>query len=153
MADELAHANAELRKANEIELHRLFMEQLDRAIDDPALADALSTLEGVSKDRRRQMLFANRQYGLNLLAYRLGTTSRAELLGSLRILSRNRVFAECWERTASHRRELPTDSLEARTGKAVDVIMDERWDELDEWWVVGSADADADADAESQKDS
>lgn len=31
--------------------------------------------------------------------------------------------------------------------------MDERWDELDEWWVVGSADADADADAESQKDS
>lgn len=84
------------------------------------------------------MIFANRQYGLILLAYRVGVIDRGELLGDLKVLSRNSVFAEYWQRTAEHRLLLPEESLEARTGRAVDAVMDERPDDLEEWWVVGS---------------
>lgn len=138
LADELARAGEELRRANLIELHRLFVDQLDRAIGDPLLAEVVSTLDGVSESRRRQMLFANRQYGLILLAYQIGAIDRGELLGALRILGKNAVFAEYWDRTGEHRHALPFDSLEARIGRAVDVIMGERWDDLEEWWVVGA---------------
>ncbi|MFE9443249.1 DUF6082 family protein [Streptomyces sp. NPDC006602] len=133
----MAAVAKELHLANEIRIHGLFVEQLDRAIGDPVLADALSTLEGLSVDKRRQMLFANREYGLLLLAHRAGTTDRSELLGHLKILSKNSLFAEYWELTSERRRELAPDSLEARTGRAVDAIMEERLDDLEEWWVVG----------------
>ncbi|MFF4798025.1 DUF6082 family protein [Streptomyces sp. NPDC001351] len=97
LTEELARAGEELRRANLIELHRLFVEQLDRAIGDPLLAEVVSTLDGVSESRRRQMLFANRQYGLILLAYQIGAIDRGELLGALRILGKNAVFAEYWD--------------------------------------------------------
>ncbi|MFE0249504.1 DUF6082 family protein [Streptomyces sp. NPDC059010] len=137
ISEGLAGIAKEMHRANAIQIQRLFAEQLDRSIDDPFLAEALSTLGGISESRRRQMLFANRQYGLILLAYRVGVIDRGELLGDLKILSRNSVFAEYWQRTAEHRRLLPEESLEARTGRAVDAVMDERLDALEEWWVVG----------------
>ncbi|MDC0767300.1 DUF6082 family protein [Streptomyces sp. HD] len=136
ISDGLAGIAKEMHRANIIQIQRLFAEQLDRSIDDPLLAEALSTLDGISEDRRRQMIFANRQYGLILLAYRVGVIDRGELLGDLKILSRNSVFAEYWQRTAEHRGLLPEESLEARTGRAVDAVMDERLDALEEWWVV-----------------
>lgn len=128
-----------MHRANLIGLHRFFVEQLDRAIDDPSLGAALGTLPGLSEEKRRQMLFANREYGLLLLAYRVGAVDRAELLGVLRILSRNPVFAEYWDRTGRQRNSLPADSLEARVGRAIDAVMAERDEDLDEWWVVGSS--------------
>jgi len=130
----------ELRKANLIQQHRLFVEQLDRAIDDPSLAVALSTLSGLSENKRRQMLFANREYGVLLLAHRVGTYSWDELVGQLRILCRNDVFAEYWTHTIAHRRSLPGGSLEQRVGGVVDAILDELADDPDEWWVVGPVD-------------
>lgn len=133
----IKHMAEEIHRTNLIQQHRLVTEQLDRAIDDPSLAAALSTLNGISDPKRRQMMFANREYGTILLAHRVGYVDWNELLGHLRMLSRNEVFAEYWERTVEHRRSLPADSLEARVGKAVDTIMEELADDPDEWWVVG----------------
>ncbi|WP_367321400.1 DUF6082 family protein [Streptomyces sp. HUAS ZL42] len=127
----------EIHRANMIQQYRLTVEQVDRTIDDPSLADVLSTLPGLSEGRRRQMLFANREYGNLLLAHRVGVCDWDELLGHLRVLCRNAVFAEYWDRTAEHRRSLPSDSMEARVGAAVDIMLEELAEDPDEWWIVG----------------
>ncbi|MFF7565932.1 DUF6082 family protein [Streptomyces pseudovenezuelae] len=127
----------EIARANMIRFHRIALENLDRAIDDPSLAMAMSTLEGLSENKRRQVLFANRQYATLLLGYRIGALNRSELLDALRILSRNQVFAEYWKLTGPHRRSMTSVSLERRVGKAVDAVMEEPEGELEEWWVVG----------------
>ncbi|AZQ36698.1 hypothetical protein EJ357_27330 [Streptomyces cyaneochromogenes] len=133
----------QLRGANKIRVQALFAGQLDRAIDDPVLAAGLSTLSDLSEDKRRQMLLANKHYGLLLLSYEVGVTNRNELLGHLKVLSKSAVFTEYWARTSEHRALLPSESLEARIGRAVDAIMDERPDDLEEWWVVGPGSATA----------
>lgn len=127
----------ELRNANRIRLHGLLGEQLDRAIDDPSFADVLGVPGGVSPDKRRQLAFANKQYALILLGYRIGDIDRGELLGHLKYLSRSPVFAEYWQRTSEGRSVLPKESLEARIGRAIDAVMEERLDDLEEWWVTG----------------
>jgi hypothetical protein len=127
----------EIHRANVIQQYRLTVEQMDRMVDDPSLADTASTLPGLSEGRRRQMIFANRQYGNLLLAHRVGVCDWDELLGHLRVLCRNALFAEYWDRTVEHRRSLPADSLEARVGAAVDVMLEELADDPDEWWIVG----------------
>jgi hypothetical protein len=129
----------ELRRANLIRYYRMHLEQLDRAIDDPSLAETLSTVQNVTPQKRRQLLFANKQYVVIILGYLIDATSRAQLLGTLRVLSRNPVFREYWERTGQQRSDLPDESLETRIGRAVDAIMAERFDEVEEWWVEGSA--------------
>ncbi|MGC9536695.1 DUF6082 family protein [Streptomyces sp. UG1] len=127
----------ELHRANLIQLQGFLLGRLDRAIDDPSLADSLSTFTDLSDEKRRQMLNANAQYALILLGHRVGALDRSELLGHLKVLRRNPVFAEYWQRSAHGREDLPAESFEARVGRAVDAIMDERLDDLDEWWVVG----------------
>ncbi|MCL8016504.1 DUF6082 family protein [Streptomyces sp. AS02] len=127
----------EIHRANLIQQYRITVDQMDRTIDDPSLADASSTLTGLSEVKRRQLLFANRQYGSLLLAHRVGGLGWDELLGHLRVLCRNAVFVEYWDRTAEHRRSIPTDSVEGRVGGAVDVIMEELADDPEQWWVVG----------------
>jgi hypothetical protein len=127
----------EIHRANLIQQYRLTVDQMDRMVDDPSLADAASTLSGLSEGRRRQMIFANRQYGNLLLAYRVGVCGWDELIGHLRVLCRNEAFAEYWDRTVEHRRSLPEDSTEARVGAAVDVMLEELADDPDQWWVVG----------------
>ncbi|MBK3570024.1 DUF6082 family protein [Streptomyces sp. MBT62] len=129
----------EIHRANLIQQYRLTAEQMDRTVADPTLADAASTLTGLPEARRRQMIFANRQYGTLLLAHRVGACDWNELLGHLRVLCRNKVFAEYWDRTVEHRRSLPSDSMEARAGAAIDVMMEELAEDPDEWWVVGPA--------------
>ncbi|MFI8229852.1 DUF6082 family protein [Streptomyces sp. NPDC085900] len=137
LGEELHAIGQELRRANEIQVHRLLTEQLDRAIDDPTLAAALSTLNGISEHKRRQMLFANREYATILLSHRTGTIDWSELLGNLRVLCRNEIFAEYWERTVEHRRSLAVGSLERQVGEAVDTLMEELADDPEEWWIVG----------------
>jgi hypothetical protein len=127
----------EIRNANLIQLHRITAEQADRAMSDPALAAAMSTLQDLSDHKRRQALFVNREYSAILLGHRIGAYGWDELIGHLRVLARNPVFAEYWETTREHRRSLPRHSLEARVGEAVDVIVDDLADDPDEWWVVG----------------
>ncbi|KOU60318.1 hypothetical protein ADK57_30510 [Streptomyces sp. MMG1533] len=127
----------EIHRANVIQQYRLTVDQMDRMVDDPSLADTASTLPGLSEGRRRQMIFANRQYGNLLLAHRVGVCDWDELLGHLRVLCRNSLFAEYWDRTVEHRRSLPTDSMEARVGAAVDIMLEELADDPDEWWIVG----------------
>ena len=106
---------------------------------DPELAAALSTLPGLSDSKRRQLIFVNSQYSMLVLHYRVGVIDRGELLGQLKVLSMNPVVAEYWQLTSPRRRLLPPESLESRIGRAVDVIMDERLEDLDEWWVVDPA--------------
>jgi hypothetical protein len=140
---QLARVAEELQRANLIQHHRLVVEQLDREIDDAALADASSTLTGLSEQRHRQMIFANRAYGTVLVGHQIGRLTWEELIGHLRVLCRNPVFAEYWERTVEHRRSLPADSLEGRVGGVVDTILEELADDPDEWWVVGQVDSDS----------
>ncbi|MGW5639732.1 DUF6082 family protein [Streptomyces sp. NPDC003832] len=137
---QLAMMTEEIHRANLIQEHRITMDLMDRTIDDPSLADARSTLVGVSEAKRRQMLFANGQYGSLLLAYRVGTFGWAELLGHVRVLCRNELFAEYWDRTTEHRRSLPVDSLEWKVGQVVNAILEELAEDPDEWWVVGPTD-------------
>ncbi|MFC8346000.1 DUF6082 family protein [Streptomyces sp. NPDC057280] len=92
----------------------------------------------MSEERCRQIMFVNRWYAATLLSCRIGSVDRDELLGNLRVLCRGGAFAEYWERTAEHRRPLPEDSFGARAGREVDTFLEERVDDPDEWWVVGS---------------
>ncbi|MEV6942363.1 DUF6082 family protein [Streptomyces sp. NPDC051172] len=138
LVQQLGLMTEEIRRANLIQHYRLIVDQNDRKLDDPLLAEASSTLGGLSDDRRRQMIFANQQYGSLVLAHRVGALGWDELLGHLRVLCINSVFAEYWDRTVEHRRSLPQDSVEARIGAAVDVMMEELAEEPDEWWVVGA---------------
>ncbi|WP_255310715.1 DUF6082 family protein [Streptomyces viridosporus] len=134
---ELARLTDQIHCANLIQLHRITAAQADHALADPALASAMSTLDDLSEGRRRQVLFVNRQYGAILLGHRVGGYDWDVLIGHLRVLCRNQVFKEYWEMTVEHRLSLPSRSLEARVGKAVDAIMDDLADDPDEWWVVG----------------
>ncbi|WP_327718761.1 DUF6082 family protein [Streptomyces sp. NBC_00490] len=137
MADGYDRIARELHRANLIQLQGFFLGRLDRATDDPVLADALNTFTDLSGDKRRQMFTANAQYALILLSHRIGAIDRTELLGYLKVLRRSPVFTEYWERSAHGRAGLPPESFEARVGRAVDAIMEERLDDLEEWWVVG----------------
>ena len=139
MLRQLTFLAEEKRHENRIQLHRNFEAQNERAQENPELAAALSTLRDLSDQRRRQILFINRRYAAIVLGYHIGAISRRELLGHLKVLSKNPIFVEYWQLTSEHRSFLPTESLEARIGEAVDVVMDERLDELDEWWVMGPA--------------
>ncbi|MGW6953369.1 DUF6082 family protein [Streptomyces chartreusis] len=144
MADllrQLTLMTEEIHRANLIQHYRLVVDQLDRAIEDPTLAAAVSTLTDISERKRRAMLYANREWGILLLAHRVGAVDWDELLGTLRVLCRNKIFAEYWERTVEHRRSLPVESLEVRVGRVVDAMIDELADDPDEWWVVGGAEA------------
>ncbi len=134
---QLTYLTEEIRNANLIQLHRIAAEQVDRAMSDPALAEAMSTLRDLSDRKRRQALFVNREYSAILLGHRIGAYGWGELIGHLRVLARNPVFAEYWETTREHRRSLPRQSLEARVGEAVDVIVEDLADDPDIWWVVG----------------
>jgi hypothetical protein len=134
---QLAFLTEEIRNANLLQLHRIAAEQVDRAMSDPALAEAMSTLEELSDRKRRQALFVNREYSAILLGHRIGAYGWEELIGHLRVLARNPIFGEYWETTREHRRSLPRHSMEAKVGDAVDVIVEELADDPDEWWVVG----------------
>ncbi|WP_338697404.1 DUF6082 family protein [Streptomyces sp. Q6] len=127
----------EMRRANTLRQHTLFLDQLDRAIADPDLAAALSTLPDLSVRERRLMLWANREYAVLLLAHRVGTFCWDELIGHLRVLCTNEVFKDYWRRTVEHRRSLPDGSLDARACAVMDGMMEELESDPDEWWVVG----------------
>jgi hypothetical protein len=133
----VAGLTQEQRSANVIRYYRMLIDQLDRAIDDPSLAAVLSTVSDVSPEKRRQLLFANKQYVLIVLGHLIGVTARDEFLSALRVLSRNPLFREYWERTREQRRDLSEESLEAQIGMAVDAIVEERFDDLEEWRVEG----------------
>ncbi|WP_331724819.1 DUF6082 family protein [Streptomyces canus] len=114
------------------------LEQLYRAIDDPSLAETMSLLYNVSPEKRRQFLFIQATYENMVLDVRTGVLTWDELIGRLRIFARNAVVAEYWDRTAEERRALPQDSLEARVGQELDVMLEELADDPEEWWITGS---------------
>src|SRR4051794_32297157 len=72
----VAGLTQEQRSANVIRYYRMLIDQLDRAIDDPSLAAVLSTVSDVSPEKRRQLLFANKQYVLIVLGHLIGVTAR-----------------------------------------------------------------------------
>ncbi|WP_405647241.1 DUF6082 family protein [Streptomyces sp. NBC_00019] len=139
---QLTSLTEEIRNANRIQLHRIMAEQTGRALADPALAEAMSTLQGLSEARRRQVLFVNAQYSAIMLNHQLGAIDWNELIGHLRVWCVNGVFQQYWEMTGDHRKSLPRDSLEARVGRAVDFMLDELAEGAEEWWVVGTPDTD-----------
>ena len=126
----------EIRHANLIQLHRAATAQLERALADPELAEAGSALPGLSERQRRQVIYINMQYSMIVLNHQVGAVGWDELIGHLRILCRTSAFEAYWDMTREHRRSLPRQSLEARVGQAVDLIMDGIRDDPDEWWVL-----------------
>ncbi|MEV0222683.1 DUF6082 family protein [Streptomyces sp. NPDC050704] len=126
------------REARLAEQQRLQAYLLDKALDDPDLAEVLSTIEEVDPKRRRQYLFANAMYTNALLAYRVGVVNWEELHGHLRVICQSSVFRDYWDATHPHRASLKDGSTEARVGQMVDVLIQDL-DEADteEWWVVG----------------
>ncbi|MCH5676044.1 DUF6082 family protein [Streptomyces gilvus] len=134
---QLTALTEEIRNANLIQLHRIMAEQTGRALVDPALAEAMSTLPGLSESKRRQVLFVNAHYSAIMLNHRLGSIDWDELIGHMRVWCVNRVFQEYWEMTGDHRKSLPRESLESRVGRVVDAMMEELADGREEWWVVG----------------
>jgi len=126
----------EIKHANLIQLHRISVEQMERGMADPALADAVSTLSGLTERERRQMIHVNAQYYSIMLQHRVEAMTWNELMGHLRILCRNPIFDRYWELTRDQRRSLPRESLEARVGRAVDVVVRGLREEPEEWWVV-----------------
>lgn len=133
---QLTSLTEEIRKANLIQLHRIMAEQTGRALGDPALAEAMSTLEGLSESRRKQMLFINAQYSAIMLHYRSDAIDWEELIGYLRLWCSNATFQDYWDMTGDARKALARESLEARVGRAVDEMMEELASGRD-WWVVG----------------
>ncbi|WP_405906279.1 DUF6082 family protein [Streptomyces sp. NBC_00828] len=128
----------DVRDTRLAEQQRLQTYLLDKALDDPDLAEVMSTINEVDLTRRRQYLFANAMYTNALLAYRVGVVSWEELHGHLRIICRNHIFRDYWDATRHHRASLKDASDEARVGQMMDTIIRDL-DEADteEWWVVG----------------
>ncbi|WP_307027172.1 DUF6082 family protein [Streptomyces canus] len=140
LVHQLALLAKEIRYANLIQLHRISVEQMEHGMADPALADAVSTLSGLTERERRQMIHVNARYHGIVLQYRVEAMGWNELMGHLRVLCRNPIFDRYWELTRDHRRSLPRGSLEARVGKAVDVVVQGLREEPEVWWVVAHPD-------------
>ncbi|MFI6490810.1 DUF6082 family protein [Streptomyces sp. NPDC050564] len=126
------------RDARLAEQQRLQAYLLDKALDDPDLAEVLSTIDEVDPTKRRQYLFANAMYTNALLAYRVGVVNWEELHGHLRVICQSAVFRDYWDATRHHRASLKSTSEEARVGQMVDALIHDL-DESDteQWWVVG----------------
>ncbi|MFJ3665695.1 DUF6082 family protein [Streptomyces sp. NPDC090106] len=136
LLEQLTVLAKEIRHANLIQLHRISVEQMERRMADPALADAVNILSGLTERERRQLIHVNAQYHGILLHHRVEAMTWNELMGHLRVLCRNPVFERYWELTRDHRRSLPRGSLESRVGSAVDVVVEGLREEPEEWWVV-----------------
>jgi hypothetical protein len=126
------------RDARLAEQQRLQAYLLDKALDDPDLAEVLSTIDEGDPTKRRQYLFANAMYTNALLAYRVGVVNWEELHGHLRVICQSAVFRDYWDATRHHRASLKSTSEEARVGQMVDALIHDL-DESDteQWWVVG----------------
>ncbi|MFJ4204263.1 DUF6082 family protein [Streptomyces sviceus] len=121
-----------------VDYQRLQLGLLERAIEDPELAEVLSTFEVESPTHLRQHLFANALYSNALFGYRIGAATLEELHGHLRVLCRSALFRRYWESTRPHRASLKADSQEGRIGRMVDnLIRDLDEADTEEWWVVG----------------
>ncbi|NWF29168.1 hypothetical protein HW130_23425 [Streptomyces sp. PKU-EA00015] len=130
LATQLQHmeaANGYQRRADITSQHRLQFELLSKAMDDPDLAEVLNAYgDHVPPVRRRQYLYANALYGNLLHAYRIGSTSERDLNGHVKVICRSPLFREYWRETRQHRAELPYESVEAKLGRMVDRVIDER---------------------------
>ncbi|MEU9136769.1 DUF6082 family protein [Streptomyces sp. NPDC048404] len=131
---------ADDRNARLAEQQRFQTYLLDKALNDPDLAEVLSTINEVDPTRRRQYLFANAIYTNILRAYRAGDVTWDELHGHLRVICQSAIFRDYWDATRHHRASLEAASQEARVGRMVDTLIHDL-DESDteEWWVVGES--------------
>ncbi|MFD6416552.1 DUF6082 family protein [Streptomyces sp. NPDC060194] len=129
------------RETNLIQYQRLHLDLLFKAIDDPDLVAVMDTYGGaVPADTQRQYLMANALYTNMLLAYRVGSVTRKELFGHMRLFFQNSVCREFWLATAPQRASLDPDSEEYSIGRMMDQLLqdlDEASDNED-WWVVGT---------------
>jgi len=133
------------RNARLAEQQRFQTYLLDKALDDPDLAEVLSTIDELDPTRRRQYLFANALYTNALRAYRAGDVNLDELHGHLRVICQSAIFRDYWDATRHHRASLRERSQEARVGRMVDaLIRDLDESDTEEWWVVGAPPAEQD---------
>ncbi|MGW7610970.1 DUF6082 family protein [Streptomyces sp. NPDC054766] len=96
---------------------------LNKALNDPDLAEVLSTIDEVGPTRRRQYLFVNAICTNTLRAYRAGDVSWDELPGHLRVICQSAIFRDYWDTTHHHRASLETASQEAAVGRIVDTTL------------------------------
>ncbi|MFF4474298.1 DUF6082 family protein [Streptomyces sp. NPDC001599] len=119
---------------------RMHWELLNRAIDDPSLAEVIDTYDkSIPAARRRQFLYANAWYSHLYHCHRTGLLDREELYRILREFFQSPVFREYWDASEHMRASLNEASEEARLGRMVDgLVRDLDEADTDEWWVVGT---------------
>ncbi|MQY12943.1 hypothetical protein SRB5_30820 [Streptomyces sp. RB5] len=134
--EEMTKSNG-LAKRNElIEMRRLHMEMIGKALDNPELVPVLDTYdEEIPLELQRQFLYANLLFCHLLNLYTLGQISEPEAYGYLRTTCHNEIFRQFWKATREHRRSLRYESEEAYLGRIVDGIIS-RMEQQGDWWNV-----------------
>ncbi|MFC1442100.1 DUF6082 family protein [Streptacidiphilus sp. N1-10] len=125
--DALSKSHWELRRSAEADLRRLHMELIKMAIDDPALADVWGAYRTeIPMERRRQYLYANLIFSHLYLNHKLQIADDAEMLGHLRVITKNEIFREYWKEASGSRAPLAEGSAERIFGRLVDQAIAER---------------------------
>ncbi|MER6166052.1 DUF6082 family protein [Streptomyces violaceorubidus] len=119
---------------------RMHWALLNRALDDPSLAEVIDTYDkSIPAQKRRQFFYANAWYTHLYHCHRAGLLDREELYRTLREFFQSPVFREYWDASEHMRASLNEASEEARLGRMIDgLVHDLDEADTDEWWVVGT---------------
>ncbi|MFI1757835.1 DUF6082 family protein [Streptomyces sp. NPDC020571] len=123
---------------------RMHWELLNRALDDPSLAEVIDTYDkSIPAQKRRQFFYANAWYVNLYHLHHAGILDQEELFGHLRELFQTPLMREYWEASRDQRASFKVTSVESRVGTMVDGLLKDLDEaDTDEWWVVGTPPSD-----------
>ncbi|MEU5138873.1 DUF6082 family protein [Streptomyces sp. NPDC021139] len=123
---------------------RMHWELLNRALDDPSLAEVIDAYDkSIPARKRRQFFYANAWYVNLYHLHQAGTLDQEELFGHLRELFQTPLMREYWEASREQRASFKATSVESRVGTMVDGLLKDLDEaDTDEWWVVGTPPSD-----------
>jgi hypothetical protein len=123
---------------------RMHWELLNRALDDPSLAEVIDAYDkSIPARKRRQFFYANAWYVNLYHLHQAGILDQEELFGHLRELFQTPLMREYWEASREQRASFKATSVESRVGTMVDgLLKDLNEADTDEWWVVGTPPSD-----------
>ncbi|CAM5246636.1 putative protein OS=Streptomyces tendae OX=1932 GN=GUR47_34890 PE=4 SV=1 [Streptomyces tendae] len=123
---------------------RMHWELLNRALDDPSLAEVIDTYDkNIPAQKRRQFFYANAWYVNLYHLHQAGILDQEELFGHLRELFQTPLMREYWEASREQRASFKATSVESRVGTMVDGLLKDLDEaDTDEWWVVGTPPSD-----------
>jgi hypothetical protein len=123
---------------------RMHWELLNRALDDPSLAEVIDAYDkSIPARKRRQFFYANAWYVNLYHLHQAGILDQEELFGHLRELFQTPLMREYWEASREQRASFKATSVESRVGTMVDGLLKDLDEaDTDEWWVVGTPPSD-----------